>query len=201
MQMLVLLLSTVALLSIGWAVQWFFSRPTGKIEPGMRLLQLLTFACFGMQAFDLLRDDTPSIVRLELAAALYVGGIILFWWTIRTHRRRPPSLAYSHDAPEHLVERGPYGVIRHPFYAAYMLFWTGGYLATLRWTSLAPALVLLASYELSARQEERKFASSDLAEEYARYTARTGRYIPNPWKLWRARLAREQQHDTASLSS
>jgi protein-S-isoprenylcysteine O-methyltransferase Ste14 len=92
-------------------------------------------------------------------------------------------------------------VIRHPFYAAYMLFWTGGYLASLRWTSLAPALLLFVSYELSARQEERKFASSTLAEEYARYTARTGRYLPNPWKLWRARLAREQQHDTASLSS
>lgn len=201
MQMLVLVLSIVAFLSIGWAVQWFFSRPSGKIDVGMRILQLLTFACFGMQAFDLLRDDMPSSIRLALAAAFYAGGLTLFWWTVRTHRRRPPSLAYSVDQPEHLVERGPYAAIRHPFYAAYMLFWTGGYIASLRWTSLAPALVLFASYEVSARQEERKFASSQLAEEYARYTARTGRYLPNPWKLWRARVAREQQHDAASLSS
>jgi protein-S-isoprenylcysteine O-methyltransferase Ste14 len=167
----------------------------------MRLLQLLTFGCFGMQAFDLLRDEAPSRFRLVLAAACYAGGLTLFWWTIRSHRRRPPSLAYSRDAPEHLVERGPYAIIRHPFYAAYMVFWSGGYIASLRWTSLVPALVLLASYELSARQEEQKFASSELAEEYARYTARTGRYLPNPWKLWRARMSREQPASTSNGDS
>lgn len=201
MQMLVLVLSILSFLSIGWAVQWFFSRPSGKIDFGMRILQILTFGCFGIQAYDLLRDGAPSTFRLALAAAFYAEGLTLFWWTVRTHRRRPPSLAYSLDTPEHLVQRGPYAMIRHPFYAAYMLFWTGGFIASLRWTSLAPALALFASYELSARQEERKFAASELAEEYARYTARTGRYLPNPWKLWRARVSRDQQHDAASLSS
>jgi protein-S-isoprenylcysteine O-methyltransferase Ste14 len=188
MKMFVLLLSVCSFLSITWAVYRFFSRPGGKLEPGMQLARILTICCFGMQLFDLHRAGAAPTARLGLASALYLTGLLLFWWAIRTHRARPPSLAYSLDAPEHLVQGGPYAMIRHPFYTAYMLFWSGGWMASLRWTSLVCALVMLVSYELSARLEERKFGASQLAEHYARYRARTGRYLPNPWKLWRAKV-------------
>jgi protein-S-isoprenylcysteine O-methyltransferase Ste14 len=37
---------------------------------------------------------------------------------------------------------------------------------------------LMIYFEVAARHEERKFARSTLAEEYARYRQRTGRFLP-----------------------
>lgn len=181
-----LVLATGCFLSTLWGVQFFFSRTGAGWAPGMRLLAILTFGGFGVQFCSLALRDAPEPLALGIAAGLYCAGLALFWISIGIHRRRPPSLAYSLDTPEHLVTWGPYAWIRHPFYTAYMLAWWAGYVASGSLASLAVAVILCIAYQHSARLEERKFAESALHEEYARYVARTGRFLPNPWKVLHA---------------
>jgi protein-S-isoprenylcysteine O-methyltransferase Ste14 len=87
----------------------------------------------------------------------------------------------------HLVEGGPYRLLRHPFYCSYLLAWTAGIAATGRWWLIPTVLVMLAIYVRAARMEEDKFTRSPLAAAYERYRSQTGMLLPNPAKLFRAR--------------
>jgi protein-S-isoprenylcysteine O-methyltransferase Ste14 len=72
---------------------------------------------------------------------------------------------------------GPYARVRHPFYLAYCLGWLGTAVAAgpIQWI---PAILLIAWYYRTAREEERHFAASGLSAEYARYRERTGLILP-----------------------
>ena len=73
---------------------------------------------------------------------------------------------------------GPYGVVRHPFYAAYSLFWVAGWVGSGAWSTAVVALTMFTLYVTAARGEEAGFAASALAEAYRRYQQRTGFFFP-----------------------
>jgi len=158
-----------------WGVRSHF-RPTGRIPPGTVLISVLTVIGFLWYAWRLL---TGGLALLwPLAMALCVLSIALFAWTVSATRKTPPTMAFDTDEPSFLLNHGPYQFIRHPFYAAYLLFWTGTALATtglLPWA--APAVMLLV-YWNAARREEGKFARSSLAPAYQQYRAKTGMFTP-----------------------
>ena len=68
--------------------------------------------------------------------------------------------------------------MRHPFYVSYSLFWIGWAVGVWSpWALLAP-LVLVPIYVAAARGEERKFARSEMAEQYRRYMREVGFFFP-----------------------
>jgi len=73
-------------------------------------------------------------------------------------------------ADARLVERGPYAVVRHPFYSGGLLFATGISLALSPWALVATA-VLAVVWALKARVEERFLAARH--PSYANYCLRT----------------------------
>ena len=99
-------------------------------------------------------------------------------WTVRTHEV-PLSLWHQdNDAPESLVTSGPYALMRHPFYAAFLLA-MGGTLCA----APSGALVLVFGYgvaamNLTAAREERRLAASSFGAEYEDYMKRTPRFVP-----------------------
>ena len=186
--MRIALFALVAIASVlmFWSTRRFFTAPDGKHQPGTRWLYGLTCLCGVVQIVDLVRVPSFSTPAAALALAMYTSGLVVWLLAVRVHWRRPPSLAFSRDAPEHLVTSGPYAVIRHPFYTSYLLGWFAAFVATGTWTSLAAALLMFGFFDRAARQEEDKFKASELSHSYAQYRARTGRYLPNPWKWLRA---------------
>jgi len=171
------------LASFAWAMEKFFVQPAG-LTTGMKVIK----ACgvvFGMLHLAAI-VATPGVTaaRGVGGAVLYLSSLGLFWWAINTSSRQPLSAVFSPDLPAHLVAHGPYRMIRHPFYCSYLLCWLAGWVATGRlW--LAPTVaVMLVIYMRAAAEEEKKFTRSPLAEAYRRYRARTGLFIPNPWKLF-----------------
>ena len=81
-----------------------------------------------------------GVARVHAGTLGWVGlgiailGIALRVWANRTLGRfYTRTLRVSEDQP--LVERGPYGVIRHPGYLGVLLLWVGSSLATLNWIS------------------------------------------------------------------
>ncbi len=174
--------------SYAWGMRRFFAQPAGDTA-GMAVIRICGVVFAVLHAGALI--FTPDIAAGPLlgAISLYLVAIGLFWWAVETNSPCPLSAAFSPDPPQHLVERGPYRFIRHPFYCSYLLTWTGGVVATRSLWLLPSLAVMLVIYLRAARVEEDKFMRSPLAGLYGRYRSRTGQFLPNPFKLLVARRA------------
>jgi protein-S-isoprenylcysteine O-methyltransferase Ste14 len=75
-----------------------------------------------------------------------------------------------------LVERGAYGLVRHPIYGGLILGAFGWGLALASPAALAAAALLAGFFYLKSRREERWL--DERFEGYAAYRARTRRFVP-----------------------
>ena len=114
-----------------------------------------------------------------LGVSMEVAGLGLRVWSMRTLRT-----AYTRTlqtaSEQATVERGPYGLIRHPGYLGSLLVWVGFGL-----TSRSPAAVALVGGLLGRAYGRRIRAEERLLERdlpgYAAYARRTRRLIPFVW--------------------
>jgi protein-S-isoprenylcysteine O-methyltransferase Ste14 len=147
------------------------------MPPGANLVSaavLMTLAVFLL----LLWTNTSPVPALFVALVLEGLSLWLFHRTAAASREGALHFAFDVENPVSLVTAGPYRYVRHPFYTSYLIFWTG--LAIGTWSLWAvPVLVLMAVlYTVAARGEERKFANSPMATDYAAYRGRTGMFWP-----------------------
>jgi protein-S-isoprenylcysteine O-methyltransferase Ste14 len=180
-QLLSVALFLACLASFIWGMRSFFVQPAGTTA-GMRLTGICGSISALVQLAVLLQPGSVTGGRGLAAAILYSLALALFWWAIAANRRKPLSAVFSPDAPAHLVQEGPYRYLRHPFYCSYLVTWIAGVVATGQLWLLATVAVMLAIYIRAAKMEEQKFSASDLAVRYESYRARTGLFLPNPWK-------------------
>ena len=153
-------------------------RRDDRVTIGLVSLTLGAIAAGTTELATMTHTPAPSAWHSAAGTAIFVGALALFLAAARETRRRPLTPAFSGDVPEHLVSTGPYRLVRHPFYTAYLLTYLAGWAVT-----GAPTLVVVCAgmttlYAVAARQEERKFEHSPLAHDYARYAARTGMFWP-----------------------
>jgi len=112
----------------------------------------------------------PHLAQIHTASnVLILASLILLgvsWWILYRARRR-----------NGLATTGPYALIRHPQYLAFM---TIMFAFLLQWPTLLTLLmfpVLVYMYIRLARAEERA-ARVEFGDEYDRYAARTPSFIP-----------------------
>jgi len=126
-----------------------------------------------------------------LAVGVALAAVSLLTIGLAVGANRVP-LALWHqdeDAPIEIVRWGPYAVVRHPFYTAFLA-------ALVAATCIAPSVFTIASASVgtaalgvTARREERRLLSSPLGEVYAGYAAATGRFVPRLGRLRNAEHA------------
>jgi protein-S-isoprenylcysteine O-methyltransferase Ste14 len=124
--------------------------------------------------------DIPILASSLWLAALLLS-ISLFWWAISTARKL--DFAFSKNVGD-LLTSGPYAVVRHPFYASYILLWASTTIlfnSVFLWFTL---LYLVTFYFMSARDEEKVIMSSEHSKEYFEYRQRVGMFLPRirKWK-------------------
>ncbi|MBL8704257.1 MAG: isoprenylcysteine carboxylmethyltransferase family protein [Rhodospirillales bacterium] len=181
-QLSVLLAAGLCFVSHAWGLVRFFWIPSGPEGRSSHIIERATAATILLHAVALLWFRDPAPWGTWSALALYAVSLVLFWWCVRINRAQPLSLAFSTDRPDHLVTRGPYAWVRHPFYLSYLLCWLAGVAATGQWLLLATVLAMGWIYRRAALAEEAKFAASPLAEAYRQYMTRAGRFVPTPWR-------------------
>ncbi len=160
-----------------WASLRHFKRQ--EAEPkGATLLSIATISGTALNAWLALSGSVPASGLAWVAAVMSALALAGFVAALRETSRSALSLAFSERTPGSVVDTGIYGVIRHPFYAAYLLYWTSWFVLT--GFHFASGLVLVGmaiTYELAARKEER-LLTARLGNDYRQLVERTRRFVP-----------------------
>ncbi len=162
---------------MAWASYWHFQRR--ETEPkGATLLSLATVGGTVLNAWLSVQDPVVDSRLALIAAVMSALALTGFIAALLETRRSALSLAFSDRTPAAIVDSGIYGVVRHPFYAAYILYWTAWFVLTGFHFASGIILVGMAiTYELAARKEER-LLTARLGDDYARLMRRTRRFVP-----------------------
>lgn len=171
--------STILSLAISQAFNWAVTGhfKSDKMPTGMRLV-LLASTITGLAMLALLWTSSQPPGAQLVGMAIEVCGLGLFAAAIAATKRFRFRLAFDDGVPDQLVMSGPYRYIRHPFYASYLIFWVGFAVMTYSWLSLPLLLLMMTIYSLAARDEDRRLAGSNLAEQHALYRQRAGMFWP-----------------------
>lgn len=111
---------------------------------------------------------------------LIIFGSALFIWARRTLGKfYSGHVSVIEGQP--LMQSGPYGFIRHPAYAGYLLITLGLALGYSSLIGLVAILVLLLPSVLYRMNVEEKLLHEHFGESYHRYANRTKRLLPGIW--------------------
>lgn len=187
-------LATLALLLVVFGVSGYYRRRADRTggaldtsQGGRTLVVLRLLALVGLSPL-LLYLINPAWVgwaRLPLPAWLRwaglgvaLGMVPAVVWLFRSIGTNISPRETTRDGHQ-LVTAGPYRYIRHPLYTFGALF----YFALAAATALWPVLALLAvAFVLLARRtvKEEENLVARFGDDYRRYMARTGRFLPRP---------------------
>ncbi len=109
--------------------------------------------------------------------ALAAAGIAIAWWA-RLYLGRLWSSKITRKADHHIVDTGPYGIVRHPIYFGLLLALFATAVAKGTILGLAGFALLFFGMWIKARQEERWLRQELDAEQYAEYCKRVPMLVP-----------------------
>ena len=163
---------------MAWVSITFFVVEDNGAVMGKRAISMLAGGGSAYVLWRLLTSVRTDEHWLWIAFGLYAYAIGLFYWAWHANRSRPLDFAFSGREPQHFNQSGPYRWIRHPFYSAYCVAWVASWLAIREVGVTLLALLLISTYAIAARREERAFCASGFAEAYQRYRSKTGMFLP-----------------------
>jgi protein-S-isoprenylcysteine O-methyltransferase Ste14 len=120
--------------------------------------------------------DTPPAVRWCLVG-LTAAGFAFCWWA-RIHLGRMWSSTVTRKADHHIVDTGPYALVRHPIYTGIILAAAAMAVLKARPIAFAGCAMVVLGFWLKARLEERFLRSELGPEAYDAYARRTGMLFP-----------------------
>jgi protein-S-isoprenylcysteine O-methyltransferase Ste14 len=168
-----------------WALSWMLAagwsnattvRPKLGRELPYRLLTLIGIALLFFHRRDTAAWHTvPSVGFLGLA--LVLAGVGFAWWA-RIHLGRLWSASVTGKTDHHVVDTGPYALVRHPIYTGLLLAVIGTALAQGTVAgALGAALIIVGTY-VKARLEENFLREQLGLRAYDAYKARVPMLVP-----------------------
>lgn len=176
-----------AIIWIGWAISWaaaaFWSGRTEKQAATSdvwlyRLMTAVGVILLWHRTARLLQEERLWHVGYDGAyalAALALGGIVFAWWA-RIHLGRLWSGSVTRKEGHHVVDTGPYALVRHPIYTGILGAALATTLAKATLIGIAGFAFLVAGLWVKARYEE-GFLQERL-EAYGAYRARVPMLVP-----------------------
>ena len=148
---------------------------------GLALLFLfpVTLAASALDVRAATAPALPPALRAA-ACAVFVAGYAFSLWAAHVNPFFSAAVSIQRERGHHVVDRGPYAIVRHPGYAGPMLAHLALPLALGSTLGLAPALLGCGLLALRAVYEERRLARE--LPGYAEYAARVRfRILPRVW--------------------
>jgi protein-S-isoprenylcysteine O-methyltransferase Ste14 len=117
-----------------------------------------------------------SLVQIVGLIILYIGSLFFAWAIGFAGKSLRPSTSGIHT--DHiLVQNGPLGIVRHPYYVSYVVILVGLGLTLATLWPLLLALSVVIGMVPTAYAEERQLEAL-FGEEYQQYKRRVGRFLP-----------------------
>jgi protein-S-isoprenylcysteine O-methyltransferase Ste14 len=182
-------LSLIRLAWILWLISWFAAaawsertvrRPAVRREVLYRVLTVSgAMLMFGANPGGV-RADTP-LWRVApaigwLLAALVICGFLFMWWA-RTHLGQLWSSSVTRKEHHHVVDTGPYAIVRHPIYTGLLVAIVGTMLIRVTIITLIGSALIATGIYVKARVEE-AFLRQQLGDSYAAYARRVPMLVP-----------------------
>jgi protein-S-isoprenylcysteine O-methyltransferase Ste14 len=160
------------------------TRPDQKAwdKVGFAVTYLVFLAWLILMPLDAVRFHWSQMpVWLQMAGAIYlVCSFYLFFVTFRENSYLSAMVRIQKDRGQTVVSSGPYHYVRHPMYAAALLFMFGTALLLGSWYGLLLALLLVGMIAVRAVLEERTL-QQELQGYDAYMTQVKYRLIPHVW--------------------
>jgi len=164
---------------VGFAVAMrYYFRGARQRNPAKTFLTLSAFVCTLMQLVVLSLANPPSGWRLGFGLAFYGLANSVFWSALWVHGKARPAFAFIDVKPSAFTRAGPYRVVRHPIYSAYLLGWLAGPLVTGQVWLLSTVAWMWLLYYVAARQEEKHFSQTSFRNDYDVYRKQAGMFLP-----------------------
>lgn len=158
-------------------------------NPRVRALQDLSVGLAVSQFGALLIRGSAGPNWAITGIGMYVAATLLFLSSLEAARRvQLPRTLVDDPMPRALITRGPFAVIRHPFYVAYSLAWLAAPVATHGPFIGVLALIPIGIYIVAARREEHQLEAR-FGEAYRAYKHGTGMIVPSWSRLFSGRSA------------
>jgi protein-S-isoprenylcysteine O-methyltransferase Ste14 len=176
-----------AVLWPAWMVSWLVaafwaSRPAAR--PPLRE-QLLYWAMVAVGAvaiaWSFVTDGRvmqwmPFDTLEQILFVIALVGLAITWWA-RIHLGTLWSGTVTRKAHHKVIKTGPYAIVRHPIYAGISLALIATVLLRPNWLGIAGAALIIASFVIKYRLEER-FLMQELGPEYKHYKKVTPALVP-----------------------
>jgi protein-S-isoprenylcysteine O-methyltransferase Ste14 len=147
---------------------------------GMIIVPFLYLFTTKLDFADYSLPPTASLVAGSLGAALFLQALWLLW---RSHADLAGSFSPGLQIRKNhrLVTTGVYENIRHPMYAAHLLWAVAQLLLLQNWIAGPAFLVASIPLYVARIPREEVMMLDQFGEEYRRYAERTGRVVPRWW--------------------
>jgi protein-S-isoprenylcysteine O-methyltransferase Ste14 len=126
--------------------------------------------------FLLFSFSMALLVQIVGLVVLYVGSLFFAWAIAFAGKYLRPSTSGVH-ANHRLVQDGPLGIVRHPYYVSYVLMLVGLALTLTTLWPLLLALCVVIGMGPTAKAEEEQLITL-FGEQYRQYQQRVGRFFP-----------------------
>jgi protein-S-isoprenylcysteine O-methyltransferase Ste14 len=176
-----------AVLWLAWVLSWLVAarwaskaaaRPPAReqllywaLVAGGSVAIVLNFAT-DFRAMQWMPFDTMEQILFVVALV----GLAVTWWA-RVHLGTLWSGTVTRKAHHKVIKTGPYAIVRHPIYAGISLALIAMVLLRPGWLGLLGAALIIASFVIKYRLEER-FLMLELGPEYKHYRKETPALVP-----------------------
>jgi protein-S-isoprenylcysteine O-methyltransferase Ste14 len=179
-----------AVIWIGWIVSWmaaaFWSNRTEKLALTWDTLLYRVCIVAGfilMTPWTSRRLLSPPLWHVGYAgayafAAMTLAGILFTWWA-RIHIGRLWSGSITRKEDHHIVDTGPYALVRHPIYTGLILALLATAAAQATANAVTGAVLISVGFWLKARAEERFLTAELGADAYSDYRRRVPMLLPS----------------------
>jgi len=148
----------------------------------LAIVGIAYFAWLALMGLDAVRfrwSHVPPALR-AIGGLAFVDSFWLFHATFRENAFLSPAVRVQTDRGQTVVSTGPYARVRHPMYAAFVVFVLGAALLLGSWWGVAGGFVLIGLVARRAVLEERvlreRLAGYDEYMRRVRY-----RFVPGVW--------------------
>lgn len=118
----------------------------------------------------------PIAIGWAMVALTFLG--FLFAWWARIHLGRLWSGSITRKEGHHVVDTGPYAIVRHPIYTGILLSGVASAIAIAQLHAYLGALLLIIGYWLKARLEEHWLREELGPQDYDAYRRRVPMLVP-----------------------